>query len=120
MLEINGKKLGLYYCNGSSQDLCKLSGSIEKLPEFLTGDVGVVIGRIAGVILVLNHWYVKAAACNGTKADEITMEELELFLNPNDAELYMNEIQEALTEGTKKKIEVKPVPSKKKASAASQ
>ena len=111
---LNGQKVGLYYCLGTAKDISALCDGLEKIGDYLTSgsDGADVIDRIANVIFVLNHWYCKASACNGVKIEPVTRDFLDLYLDPNDAETYMNAINEAISNGTKQTVKIKTIPTK--------
>ncbi len=117
-LELNGKAYGLFYCLGAAKEFSKLCGKLEKIGEYVTGgeDGSDIVERIGKVLLILNRWYCKAVACNGEKAEQLTGDILEMFLYPNDVDLYMDLIETAIDRGTKTSVEVKPVPQKNGAS----
>lgn len=112
MLTIGDKEIGLFYCLGAAKEVGRLSGGLDRISEYFTGDSGEVADRIAHMIAILNKWYVKAAACNGVKAEAVDMDWLDLNMNPQDIGVYADAVIAAINAGTKKEITVKPVPQK--------
>lgn len=112
-LIINDKEVGLYYCLGAAKEIGEVSGGLEHLGDWLTGPVEVTLPRAAQVILILNHWYVTLARSKGIEVEPVTADDLMVGMDPNKGNDYLAWIQQALTEGTKKTVKVKPVPQKK-------
>ncbi len=106
------REFGLYYCLGAAKEMSKLMGGLDNIKEFMTGDAAEVVDRMAKLILILNRWYVKAAACNGDEAEKADADWLDLNMDITEAGIYGAAIIEAINEGTKKSVEVKPVPQK--------
>lgn len=110
---IGDLEIGLYYCNGAAKELGKLVNGLSKLGDYLNiEDTDVLIDRIEHITLILNKWYCAAVACNGKKSEPVTMETLDLLMDPNEVATYGDAILEAIKAGTKKSIQVKPVPQK--------
>lgn len=113
-LILNDREIGLYYCLGAARELAELCGGLEKISDYLNGDAAEVMGRAARVILILNKWWCKAAACNGTKVEPITVEELDLYMDPAGMVDYMGAVAQAIEQGTKRTVKTKPIPVKQK------
>ena len=112
-ITIAGKEIGLYYCIGASKDFASLAGGLDKIAVYLSsGDGADIQGKIEQVILIMNKWYCRMAACNGETAETITMEETDLFMDPNDTDVYAGAITKAIEIGARKMVKVKAVPSK--------
>ena len=113
-LILNNREVGLYYCLGAARELAELCGGLEKISDYLNGDAAEVMSRAARVILILNKWWCKAAACNGTQVEPITAEELDLYMDPAGMVDYMGAVAQAIEQGTKRTVKTKPIPVKQK------
>lgn len=113
------KEIGLYYCLGASKEFSKLMGGLNNIKEYMTGDSAEVVDHMAKLIVILNRWYAKAAACNGEEAETIDADWLDLNMDMTEAGIYGAAIIEAINEGTHRSVEVKPVPQKNAKSGGS-
>lgn len=118
-LKIAQKEIGLYYCLGTAKELSKMTGGLNNIKEYMTGEIADVLDRMADIIVLMNKWYVKAAACNGITIEPVERDWLDLYMNVSDIVVYGDAIIEAMNEGTSKAVEVKPIPSKNAKSGAS-
>lgn len=106
------KEIGLYYCLGAAKEMSKLMGGLDSIKEYMTGDAAEVVDRMAKLILIMNRWYAKAAACNGEQAEAVDADWLDLHMDLTEAGVYGAAIIEAINEGTQRSVEVKPIPQK--------
>ncbi len=108
------REIGLYYCLGASKDLAAICGGLDKISDYLQGDSALVVDRVSKVIMVLNKWWCRMAACNGDKVEPVTQDELDLYMDPSDTPIYTEAISRAIEEGTKRAVKIKEIPIKTK------
>ena len=113
-LTLNDREVGLYYCLGASRELAALTGGLEHAKEYLNGNSTEIMDKTCKIILLLNRWWCKAAACNGTQVEPITQDELDLYFDPAQMPDYVAAISEAIEKGTKRMVKTTPIPSKGK------
>lgn len=118
-ITIAQKEIGLYYCLGAAKELSKITGGLNNIKDYMVGDASEILDKMANVIVLLNQWYAKAAACNGIKVEPVDKDWLDLYMGMSDMTECGDAIIEAMNEGTSKAIEVKPVPSKNAKSGGS-
>lgn len=110
-MEINGKKIGLYYSIGAD---CDIDDEMEKVgcptwPAFLER-LGPVKAYIK-VATILNKWY-----CLKNGGDPVS--EKDLFLLPaGQLETIWPDVDKAMAEGRRNEIKAKPVKGKNAESA---
>ena len=117
-LILNDREIGLYYCLGASRELAALTGGLENAKEHLNGNSTEIMDKTCKIILLLNRWWCKAAACNGTQVEPVTQDELDLYFDPAQMPDYMVAINAAIENGTRRMVKTTPIPSKGKNAAS--
>ena len=117
-LTLNDREVGLYYCLGASRELAALTGGLENAKEYLNGNSTEIMDKTCKIILLLNRWWCKAAACNGTQVEPVTQDELDLYFDPAQMPDYMVAINAAIENGTRRMVKTTPIPSKGKNAAS--
>lgn len=113
-LILNDREIGLYYCLGASRELAALTGGLENAKEYLNGNSTEIMDKTCKIILLLNKWWCKVAACNGTQVEPVTQDELDLYFDPSQMPDYVAAINEAIEKGTKRMVKTTPIPTKGK------